>query len=238
MSDFPHFDEIDRLINRTARRYARQSPGLLSDLHQEGWLCAVADRKKFACRSAGEAINYLKPRIRAAMLAYSLGNERAVRQITSRSQIKALMALRALHQSGTIGEPDIQAIARTFDLSDAEVHSIYLFICTADVDYCPKAHDVNQSPGAHSSVGSSLDQMRFVTMSAREAHERALSCALSKIDHKHATIVRSRRLEDKKVTLNELARRLGLSISGVRFLETIALQSMAPHADDYLARIA
>ena len=225
-----------KFVIHVARGYSGYSLPL-ADLIQEGNMGLMKAIKKFnptkGVRLISYAIHWIKSEIHEYVIRNFKGSGMTI--ATKKEQRKLFFNLNSLKQKLTknqsLNKNEITLIANKLNVPEKEVvvmEQRMLRDVSFDMPTMHSDQDEDQTlcpeniiPDDTSNQCMLLEQHTFETQRAAK-----LRTVLDKMDMRERTIIEKRWLQEKKVTLQNLAKELGLSTERVRQLEAKTLEKM------------
>jgi len=203
----------------------------LGDLVQEGNIGLMKAVKRFDPDHGVRLVSFAVHWIRAEMHEFILRNWRIVKVATTKAQRKLFFNLRkSKKRLGWLSYEEVNAVAKDLGVKPEVVLEMESRLSGQDVgfDLPNNADDETSYVAPVAFLESQIDDPED-TASADdlEEHNNALLYqGLDELDERSQDIIRSRWLQDKKVTLQTLADRYGVSAERIRQLEANALKKM------------
>ena len=219
-----------RFVVRIARGYSGY--GLpLSDLIQEGTVGLMKAVKRFDPDIGVRLVSFAVHWIRAEMHEFILRNWRIVKVATTKAQRKLFFNLRkSKKRLGWLSYDEVQAVAKDLGVKPEVVLEMESRLSGQDVgfDLPPNADDEVPyvAPVAYLESKTRDPQLELEATDWSEHHSNLLYQGLGDLDERSQDIIRSRWLQEDKLTLQELADRYGVSAERIRQLEANALRKM------------
>ena len=219
-----------RFVVRIARGY--DGYGLAqADLIQEGNVGLMKAVKRFDPNVGVRLVSFAVHWIRAEIHEFILRNWRIVKVATTKAQRKLFFNLRSSRKRlGWMSRTEVEDIATDLGVEPRVVMEMEQRLSAHDASFDPLVeHDSENDRPAP--VGY-LQDLRFEPATQAEeddweAHcEARLADALHTLDDRSRSIVARRWLEDRKMTLQELADEYGVSAERIRQLEKNALKKL------------
>ncbi len=218
-----------RFVIHVARGYSGY--GLpLADLVQEGNIGLMKAVKRFNPEVGVRLVSFAVHWIKAEIHEYVLRNWRIVKIATTKAQRKLFFNLRkSKKRLGWFNNGEVETVAKELGVSPAEVREMEsrlaaqdsTFEMSNDDDDAPQAAPALYLEDKHSDVADNLESKNW------EAHTNMrLSHAMATLDERSQFIVRSRWLDEKKTTLQELADKYQVSAERIRQLEKNAMKKL------------
>ncbi|MGI9344172.1 MAG: RNA polymerase sigma factor RpoH [Gammaproteobacteria bacterium] len=216
-----------RFVVHIARGY--NGYGLpLGDLIQEGNVGLMKAVKRFDPDVGVRLVSFAVHWIRAEIHEYVLRNWRLVKVATTKAQRKLFFNLRKAKKFlGWLSADETAAIAADLGVSTREVTEMEKRLAGYDLAFDPAPGDDEERAyaPAHYLPNETPDPAAAVETADWDdrARER-LSAALENLDDRSKTIVKERWLAEKKTTLQDLAKRFGVSAERIRQIEQRAIK--------------
>jgi RNA polymerase sigma-32 factor len=218
-----------RFVVHLARSYAGY--GLpQADLIQEGNVGLMKAVKRFNPEVGVRLVSFAVHWIKAEMHEFILRNWRIVKVATTKAQRKLFFNLRsAKKRLGWLSHDEAAAVARDLGVSPEAVTQMEGRLAASDMSFDgdPDDEDEAWSAPANYLEAEGADPAESVARDEwwTDSTER-LSDALDALDDRSRDIVKSRWLNEDKVTLHELAARYSVSAERIRQLEQNALKKL------------
>ena len=221
-----------RLAVSSARKY--MSYGIpLDDLIHEGILGIMHSLEKFDISKDFRLSTYASWWIRASIQDYILKNWSIVRTGSTTSQKKLFFNLRKIKQKilsvsyDYMGQNEINEVSKMLNVKSMEIQNMESRITGGDFF-------LNQTLGDEegndflSMLEDNSDNPEILTESYYDNKSKIswLKSALETLTDREKTIIKSRKLEEKSITLDELGTMLQISKERVRQIETSALRKL------------
>jgi RNA polymerase sigma-32 factor len=223
-----------RLVISVARGYLGY--GLPhADLIQEGNVGLMKAVKRFDPERGVRLVSFALHWIRAEIHEYILRNWRLVKVATTKAQRKLFFNLRSMKQaSGTMGQDEVDAMARELNVKPAEVSEMEMRMSGADIalEGHGESDEEQFAPIAWLADGESEPTQVLARRERDRLQTDGVRAALEGLDARSRRIVEARWLNedaDGKVgtaTLHELAAEFGVSAERIRQIEVKALKTM------------
>ncbi|MBL4829106.1 MAG: RNA polymerase sigma factor RpoH [Aliivibrio sp.] len=227
-----------RFVAHVARGYSGY--GLpLSDLIQEGNIGLMKAVKRFNPEVGVRLVSFAVHWIKAEIHEYVLRNWRIVKVATTKAQRKLFFNLRkSKKRLGWFNNGEVETVAEALGVAPAEVREMEARLAAQDPTFEAPAEDDDRNTGftapvyyledKHSDIASSVENDNW------ESHtNNRLANAIATLDDRSQHIVRSRWLEDKKTTLQELANTYHVSAERIRQLEKNAMKKLKEAVGDF-----
>ena len=203
----------------------------LGDLVQEGNIGLMKAVKRFDPEHGVRLVSFAVHWIRAEMHEFILRNWRIVKVATTKAQRKLFFNLRkSKKRLGWLNYEEVHAVARDLGVKPEVVLEMESRLSGQDIgfDLPPNADDEMPyvAPAAYLENKSTDPEQTLEAQNWTEHNNTLLYAGLDELDERSKDIVRSRWLQDNKMTLQELANRYGVSAERIRQLEANALRKM------------
>mgnify|MGYP003571928294 FL=1 len=203
----------------------------LGDLIQEGNIGLMKAVKRFDPDHGVRLVSFAVHWIRAEMHEFILRNWRIVKVATTKAQRKLFFNLRkSKKRLGWLSHDEVIAVAKDLGVKPEVVLEMESRLSGQDVgfDLPPNADDESPYIAPVAFLESkSRDPQKETESEDLTSHNNALLYAgLDELDERSQDIIRSRWLQEGKMTLQELADRYGVSAERIRQLEANALRKM------------
>jgi RNA polymerase sigma-32 factor len=203
----------------------------LGDLIQEGNIGLMKAVKRFDPDHGVRLVSFAVHWIRAEMHEFILRNWRIVKVATTKAQRKLFFNLRkSKKRLGWLNHEEVKAVAKDLGVKPEVVLEMESRLSGQDVGYDlpPNADDdvPYVAPVAYLESKARDPQLELETADWTEHNNSLLYAGLDELDERSRDIIRSRWLQDDKMTLQELADRYGVSAERIRQLESNALRKM------------
>lgn len=219
-----------RFVAHVARGYAGY--GLpLSDLIQEGNIGLMKAVKRFDPDMGVRLVSFAVHWIKAEIHEFIIQNWRIVKVATTKAQRKLFFNLRK-HKShlGWLSHDEAHCVADELGVDVQTVYEMEGRLSSQDVAYdAPEDGDDGPSREGLSPVHY-LSQRQADPLELLEQEDsgdrkhQTLTAALAELDPRSQDIVRSRWLNEEKLTLHDLADRYAVSAERIRQLESAAMK--------------
>ena len=219
-----------RFVVHVAKGYAGYGLNL-GDLVQEGNIGLMKAVKRFDPDHGVRLVSFAVHWIRAEMHEFILRNWRIVKVATTKAQRKLFFNLRkSKKRLGWLSHAEVQAVAKDLGVKPEVVLEMESRLSGQDVgfDLPPNADDEVPyvAPVAYLESKSESPQDNLEAEDWSDHHNNLLYSGLQDLDERSQDIIRSRWLQEDKMTLQELADRYGVSAERIRQLEANALRKM------------
>jgi len=205
----------------------------LADLIQEGNIGLMKAVKRFDPSVGVRLISFAVHWIRAEIHEFILRNWRIVKVATTKAQRKLFFNLRkAKKQLNWLSQNEAEALATDLGVKVETVREMEKRMNGSDMAFDPAVGgeaetDHHLAPAHYLSGEVENDPAYQLERNEWSRLEHAqLSRALAGLDERSRDILRSRWLEEKKMTLHQLAEKYGVSAERIRQLEKSALKKL------------
>jgi len=203
----------------------------LGDLIQEGNIGLMKAVKRFDPDHGVRLVSFAVHWIRAEMHEFILRNWRIVKVATTKAQRKLFFNLRkSKKRLGWLNYAEVHAVAKDLGVKPEVVLEMESRLSGQDVgfDLPPNADDEIPyvAPVAYLESKSRDPEMELESSDWTNHNNTLLYAGLDQLDDRSKDIIRSRWLQDGKMTLQELANRYDISAERIRQLEANALRKM------------
>lgn len=230
-----------RFVVHVARGYTGY--GLpLADLIQEGNIGLMKAVKRFNPEVGVRLVSFAVHWIKAEIHEYVLRNWRIVKVATTKAQRKLFFNLRkSKKRLGWFTKDEIDLVASTLGVTTADVLEMETRMSAQDAAFdMPVDEGSNSDAKVAAPVLFLEDQESDVAVDVENENwdnfaSNRLALAMQELDERSQHILRARWLEDKKVTLQELANFYSVSAERVRQLEKNALNKLKLSIGDLAA---
>ena len=218
-----------RFVVKIARGYSGY--GLpLSDLIQEGNIGLMKAVKRFSASHEVRLISYAVHWIKSEIHEFVLRNWRIVKVATTKPQRKLFFKLRSSKKRlGWFTQQEVNDVAATLGVKPETVLEMESRLSGSDVTFDPPTNDDDEhhfTPAAYL-TDKGADPSHLLEHDDTRSQELSLMAdSLKTLDERSQDIIRSRWLQENKMTLQELADRYGISAERIRQLEANALRKM------------
>ncbi|WP_341662884.1 RNA polymerase sigma factor RpoH [Vibrio sp.] len=227
-----------RFVVHVARGYSGY--GLpMADLVQEGNIGLMKAVKRFNPEVGVRLVSFAVHWIKAEIHEYVLRNWRIVKIATTKAQRKLFFNLRkSKKRLGWFNNGEVETVAKELGVEPAEVREMESRLAAQDAAFELQSDDddagVSYSAPMLYLEDKASDVADNVEAANWEAHtNQRLSLALSSLDDRSQHIVRSRWLEDNKLTLQDLAETYNVSAERIRQLEKNAMKKLKLAVGDF-----
>ena len=219
-----------RFVVHIAKSYAGY--GLpLADVIQEGNVGLLKAVKKFDPEKGVRLVSFAVHWIRAEIHEFILKNWRIVKIATTKAQRKLFFNLRSKKQStGWLTDDEAKKIAKDLDVSVKEVMHMENRLNSTDSAFDLGADDEDDerafSPSQYLEDHSFSPELIVEQENYEQINHGALLKGVANLDRRSQEIIRSRWLDDEKLTLNELADKFDISAERIRQIEATAFKKL------------
>jgi RNA polymerase sigma-32 factor len=203
----------------------------LGDLVQEGNIGLMKAVKRFDPDHGVRLVSFAVHWIRAEMHEFILRNWRIVKVATTKAQRKLFFNLRkSKKRLGWLNYEEVRNVADALGVKPEVVLEMESRLSGQDIgfDLPPNADDEMPyvAPAAYLESKTADPQREIEAENWTDHNNSLLYAGLDELDDRSKDIIRSRWLQDDKMTLQELADRYGVSAERIRQLEANALRKM------------
>jgi RNA polymerase sigma-32 factor len=219
-----------RFVVHIAKSYAGY--GLpLADIIQEGNVGLLKAVTKFDPNKGVRLVSFGVHWIKAEIHEFILKNWRIVKIATTKAQRKLFFNLRSKKKStGWLTDEEAKKIAKELDVSVKEVMHMENRLNSADSSFdVPTDEEDNEkafSPSQYLEDNTFNPEDITELKNYEEVNHTALLKNISALDRRSQDIIRARWLDDKKITLNELADKYSVSAERIRQIEATAFKKL------------
>jgi RNA polymerase sigma-32 factor len=218
-----------RFVVHIARGYSGY--GLpLADLIQEGNVGLMKAVRRFDPDVGVRLVSFAVHWIRAEIHEFVIRNWKLVKVATTKAQRKLFFNLRKAKQHlGWLSADETAAVAKDLGVSEQDVTEMEQRLYSHDVTFDPYDDDDDDATYAPALYLPSANADPALGLEADDWNNQsndALIEALEKLDERSRTILESRWLADKKMTLHELADKFAVSAERIRQIENNALRKL------------
>jgi len=219
-----------RFVVHVARGYTGYGLAL-GDLIQEGNIGLMKAVKRFDPDHGVRLVSFAVHWIRAEMHEFILRNWRIVKVATTKAQRKLFFNLRkSKKRLGWLSDEEVHAVAKDLGVKPEVVLEMESRLSGQDIgfDLPPNADDDTPyvAPVAFLQSKSRDPQLEVESEDLTTHNNTLLYAGLDELDERSQDIIRSRWLQEDKMTLQELGNRYDVSAERIRQLEANALQKM------------
>jgi RNA polymerase sigma-32 factor len=225
-----------RLILSHLRYVARVSKGYLgyglplADLIQEGNIGLMKAVKRFNPDKGVRMVTFAMHWIKAEIHEYILRNWRIVKVATTKSQRKLFFNLRNLKKRlGWMTQEEVDGVAQDLGVKPETVREMEMRMSASDASFDGHDDDDDErsfSPSAYLedhryNPAQQMENADWGTQSSDRMYQ-----ALEHLDERSQDIIRTRWLDENKLTLQDLAEKYQISAERVRQLEQNAIKKL------------
>ena len=222
-----------RFVIRIARGY--NGYGLaLADLIQEGNIGLMKAVKRFDPTQNVRLVSFAVHWIRAEIHEFILRNWRIVKVATTKAQRKLFFNLRSKkNRLGWLNHEEVESVAKDLGVKPSEVLEMESRLSGQDLGFDAPTNsndDENiSSPAAYLTHQSDDPETQFEKNDWSQYQVTRLENALNVLDERSRAIIQARWLNEKKETLQELAKQYNVSAERIRQLENNAIKKLQSH---------
>ena len=203
----------------------------LADIIQEGNVGLLKAVKKFDPEKGVRLVSFAVHWIRAEIHEFILKNWRIVKIATTKAQRKLFFNLRSKKQStGWLTDDEAKKIAKDLDVSVKEVMHMENRLNSTDSAFDLSTDDEDDerafSPSQYLEDHSFSPELIVEQENYEQINHGALLKGVANLDRRSQEIIRSRWLDDEKLTLNELADKFDISAERIRQIEATAFKKL------------
>ena len=219
-----------RFVVHIAKSYAGY--GLpLADVIQEGNVGLLKAVKKFDPEKGVRLVSFAVHWIRAEIHEFILKNWRIVIIATTKAQRKLFFNLRSKKKNtGWLTDEEAKKIAKDLDVSVKEVMHMENRLNSNDAAFDLSSDDEDDekafSPSQYIEDNSFSPELIAEQDNYEKVNHGALFKGISNLDKRSQDIIRTRWLDDEKLTLNELADKYKISAERIRQIEATAFKKL------------
>ena len=219
-----------RFVIHIAKSYAGY--GLpLADIIQEGNLGLLKAVKKFDPNKGVRLVSFAVHWIKAEIHEFILKNWRIVKIATTKAQRKLFFNLRSKKKgTGWLTDKEAKKIAADLDVSYREVMHMENRLNSTDTPFDLPSDDEDDekafSPSQYLEDHSFNPELIAEQDNWEQVNHTALLENISNLDRRSQDIIRTRWLENNKLTLNELADKYSVSAERIRQIEAKAFKKL------------
>lgn len=228
-----------RYVARVAKGY--QGYGLpLADLIQEGNIGLMKAVRRFNPNMGVRLVTFAMHWIKAEIHEYILRNWRIVKVATTKAQRKLFFNLRNLKKRlGWMTQQEVNDIAQDLKVKPETVREMEMRLATSDASF--DGHDDDDEDHHHLAPAGFIEDMRYNPAQQlenadwSEQSSDTIYQALGQLDERSQDIIRTRWLDENKLTLQDLADKYQISAERVRQLEKQAMQKLRNAFEETMA---
>tara|TARA_Y100000748_G_C15489786_1_gene486078 strand:- start:1474 stop:2322 length:849 start_codon:yes stop_codon:yes gene_type:complete len=219
-----------RFVIHIAKSYAGY--GLpLADIIQEGNLGLLKAVKRFDPNKGVRLVSFAVHWIKAEIHEFILKNWRIVKIATTKAQRKLFFNLRSKKKgTGWLTDKEAKKIAADLDVSYREVMHMENRLNSTDTPFDLPSDDEDDekafSPSQYLEDNSFNPELIAEQDNWEQVNHTALLENISNLDRRSQDIIRTRWLENNKLTLNELADKYSVSAERIRQIEAKAFKQL------------
>ena len=219
-----------RFVVHIAKSYAGY--GLpISDVIQEGNVGLLKAVKKVDPDKGVRLVSFAVHWIRAEIHEFILKNWRIVKIATTKAQRKLFFNLRSKKKgTGWLTDEEAKKIAKDLDVSLKEVMHMENRLNSNDTAFDLSSDDEDDekafSPSQYLEDTSFSPELIAEQSDYEKVNHGALFKGIANLDRRSQDIIRTRWLEDEKLTLNELADKYKISAERIRQIEATAFKKL------------
>ena len=219
-----------RFVVHVAKTYKGYGLPLL-DLIQEGNIGLMKAVKKFDPSKNVRLLSFAIYWIRAEIHEFILKNWRIVKIATTKAQRKLFFNLRSKKKgTGWLTDEEAKKIAKDLDVSLKEVMHMENRLNSNDKAFDLSSDDEDDekafSPSQYLEDTSFSPELIAEQSDYEKVNHGALFKGIANLDRRSQDIIRTRWLEDEKLTLNELADKYKISAERIRQIEATAFKKL------------
>lgn len=235
-----------RLILAHLRYVARVAKGYLgyglplADLIQEGNIGLMKAVRRFNPDMGVRLVTFAMHWIKAEIHEYILRNWRIVKVATTKAQRKLFFNLRNLKKHlGWMTQQEVNDIAKDLKVKPETVREMEMRLATSDTAF--DGYDDDDEHSQSFAPAGFLEDSRYNPAQQLESADWSeqssdtIYHALDKLDERSQDIIRTRWLDETKLTLQDLADKYQISAERVRQLEKNAMLKLRAAFEDTLA---
>lgn len=207
-----------------------------ADLIQEGNIGLMKAVKRFDPDMGVRLVSFAVHWIKSEIHEYVLKNWRIVKVATTKAQRKLFFNLRKMRKRlGWFSEAEINEVADTLGVKPKDVkmearlnaHDAAFDMSGDESDDDLSSKALTYAPAQYLTCENSIDPAEYwAKESWQEQASTKLQQALEGLDERSLDILKSRWLDESKVTLSELAQKYNVSIERIRQLEAKVLENL------------
>ncbi len=213
-----------RLVVSVSRSYSGYGLNQ-SDLIQEGNLGLLKAVRKFDPQRGARLATFATYWIKAEMQEFIVRNWRLVKIATTKAQRKLFFHKGRLLKKNTGAAADNAALAKELNVSAEEVVEMRQRLHNTDMVVMSETDD-DEHPGADTHLKDESGVLGVEDALEEKSKRQALTQAFGSINARERDVLSARRLQDPPSTLQELAKKHGISIERVRQIEGIAFKKV------------
>ena len=219
-----------RFVIHVARGYSGYGLNI-ADLIQEGNIGLMKAVKRFDPNVGVRLVSFAVHWIRAEMHEFILKNWRIVKVATTKAQRKLFFNLRKNKKRlGWFTNDEVQTVASALGVKPETVLEMETRLSSRDMSFDGYADEDDDSyyvaPSQYLEDTSDEPSKVLEAADWSEHNNKRLTMALDTLDDRSRDILNNRWLNEKKLTLHNLADRYSISAERIRQLEKAAMQKM------------
>lgn len=226
-----------RYVVRVARGYLGYGLAL-NDLIQEGSVGLMKAVKRFDPKMGVRLVSFAVHWIKAEIHEFVLRNWRIVKIATTKAQRKLFFNLRQMKSRlGWYSAEEVDAVAKDLGVSREDVLlmeqrlNAHALDSSYDAVLADDNDDSYKAPEHYLSYANDDPALILEKEDTGEQGREKLQFAMEQLDERSQDILQQRWLADKKLTLNDLAEKYGVSAERVRQLEKNAMKKIRQYMD-------
>ena len=220
-----------RFVVHVAKGYSGYGLAI-GDLIQEGNIGLMKAVKRFDPTRGVRLVSFAVHWIRAEMHEFILRNWRIVKVATTKAQRKLFFNLRkSKKRLGWLNMEEVKTVAENLGVKPEAVLEMESRLSGQDIGFDLTAGSDDEdrpyvAPAAFLESDTSSPETHAEDEDWEDHHTNLLYHGLKQLDERSQDILRSRWLQEDKITLQELADKYGVSAERIRQLEANALRKM------------
>ncbi len=221
-----------RFVIRIARGYSGYGLAL-PDLIQEGTVGLMKAVRRFDPDYGVRLVSFAVHWIKAEIHEYVLRNWRIVKVATTKAQRKLFFNLRSSKKRlGWFSQEEIEGVAKDLGVKPETVIEMESRLNNYDLAFDGIDNgddDQAPAPAAYLADMRMEPSRQLESSDSEEDDKNRLYLALDGLDERSKQILEARWLEEKKMTLHELADKYGVSAERIRQIEKAAMGKLKAH---------
>jgi RNA polymerase sigma-32 factor len=219
-----------RYVIKIARGYAGYGLAL-GDLIQEGNVGLMKAVKRFNPDVGVRLVSFAVHWIKAEIHEFIIKNWRIVKIATTKAQRKLFFNLRRMKtRLGWFSKTEIEDVARDLGVEPAQVLQMEARLNSSDASFdAPPDSDSEEStlvPAQYLEDQRANPELALEQDNGEKVRQELLYQALETLDERSKMILSARWLSEVKLTLHELADKLGVSAERIRQIEAAAFKKI------------
>jgi RNA polymerase sigma-32 factor len=225
-----------RMIMAHLRYVARVAKGYLgyglplADLIQEGNIGLMKAVRRFNPQIGVRLVTFAMHWIKAEIHEYILRNWRIVKVATTKAQRKLFFNLRSLKKRlGWMSSQEVNEVAKDLGVKPETVREMEARMAASDASFDMTSDDAEEEHFAPAGFledhrynpAAQLENANWSEQAADTIHK-----AMAQLDERSQDIIRTRWLDENKLTLHELADKYHVSAERIRQLEKNAMEKL------------